>query len=258
MWCGWQIKMKGCSPCSKWVLKGSWTPSSHTHTLTCYICSSSDTTSRISWSGTSAAKFPHESDWQHSCLYSPSSPLKQKTAALLHSSMETSRLSVMGWPWLDSKSQSKLRYYSDGQRSENKTTWAFYRHSPAVLWHPPWTADGSLLPYGPPWAVRVPHCGLQGHLFWYLEELLFLLLYWSGCLQGCFWHTLTPLSGCSCADCSPFPNCVIPVSLPPLLMGPAMTSSRSVLEPASIGSVRHRKLLTEPTCATHHPTQWSC
>jgi len=46
-------------------------------------------------------------------------------------------------------------------------------------------------------------------------------------------------------------NCVIPEVLPPLLMGSASASSRSVLEAAGIGSIGHGEsfwqLLTEDT-----------
>lgn len=287
MWCDQQIQMKGCSPCNTEKYSGvkrimdPLLTYTHTYTLMRWsTCSSSDTTFRISWSGTSAAKFPRESDWQHSCLYSPSSPWKQRTATLLHSSTETGRLSVVGWPWLDSRSQSTLLYHSARQRSENTAiAWTFHRvtassrHPPALLWSPPWTADGSLLPYGPPWAAGVSPHGLQRNLFWYLEQLLF-----------CFCTSLgvcrvvsDPPSLLSLAtvvqDFPPFPNCVIPEALPPLLIGPVITSSRSVLEAAGIGSVRHREtsrsFSQNPpvqsfstknlyTNQLHHPTQWSC
>ena len=54
-------------------------------------------------------------------------------------------------------------------------------------------------------------------------------------------------------------NCVIPVDLPPLLMGSALASSGSLLEPAGIGSIRHRgsfwQFLTEATPVTPPATK---
>ena len=62
----------------------------------------------------------------------------------------------------------------------------------------------------------------------------------------------------------PFLNYVIPEAPPPSLMGSALTSGGSVLEPAGIGSIRHRgsfwQLLREatsvaPTCYQNLATQ---
>ena len=56
-------------------------------------------------------------------------------------------------------------------------------------------------------------------------------------------HVLTPLSGCHfCAPCNFFSllKYVIPEALLPLLMGLALASSGSVLEPAGIGTIGHR------------------
>ena len=67
-------------------------------------------------------------------------------------------------------------------------------------------------------------------------------------------HILTPLSGCNCC-CAvaffPLLRYVIPEALPPSLMGSALASNRSVLEPAGIDFIGHRgsfqQLLTEAT-----------
>ena len=74
------------------------------------------------------------------------------------------------------------------------------------------------------------------------------------CLQSCCSHIFSLLSACSCccaANFFPLLKYVIPEALPPLLVGLAMASSGSVLEPAGIGSVGHRRifpqLLTEAT-----------
>lgn len=80
---------------------------------------------------------------------------------------------------------------------------------------------------------------------WHVEHLLPLILH-CPCLQSCFSRKAAALS--------PFIGHVIPEVVPQSLMGSALASDGSVLEPASVGSVRHREsfkhLLTEATPVT--------
>jgi len=141
-------------------------------------------------------------------------------------------------------------------RTGSSLLWA---HPPALVWSPPWAAGGYLLPYGPPWAAgaqpdspwSLPQAAGEP-LLRRLEHLFPLLLHWPWCLQSSYsslqlQNALTHFFS--------FLKHVIPEALPPPLMGLclALSSIRSVLEPAGVGSVRHRRsfwqLLTEATPA---------
>jgi len=118
----------------------------------------------------------------------------------------------------------------------------------------PRDVGGDLLHHGPPWTAghSLPHYGLH-------YELQGNLCYgtWStsspssaqtlGSAEVLLSHSLTPLSCC----CSLPLNYFIPEVLPPSLMGSALASDGSVLEPAGVGSIRYggcfQQLLTEAT-----------
>lgn len=88
-----------------------------------------------------------------------------------------------------------------------------------------------------------------------LEHILPLLIHWPWCLQGCCSHRFSPCSSLDAIAAAQqllfLLKSVIPEVPPLLLMGPALASSTSILEPAAIGSTEHRgsfwKLFTEAT-----------
>jgi len=125
----------------------------------------------------------------------------------------------------------------------------------------PWATGGYLLHRGPPWAAGGQPASPwssswavgENSLLRHLEYLLPLLLHKLWCLQSCFCHIISVLS----LDCRfaagffPLLRYVITEALPPSLMGLALASTRSILEPAGTGSTRHggsfSQLLTEAT-----------
>lgn len=102
------------------------------------------------------------------------------------------------------------------------------RHSPALAWGPAWAAGRSL-----PWLLE--------HLPSFID------------LGVCRTVSLifTPLWPELLLHSPPLLKHLIPEKLPPLLMGSALASRGSVLEPGGLGSIRHRRsfsqLVTEAT-----------
>ena len=97
---------------------------------------------------------------------------------------------------------------------------------------PLWAAGGKpASPWSSPWAAGEP-------LLWSLEHLLPLLCHWPWCLQSCFFYIFSLLS--PLAVLFPILKYVITEVLPPLLMGLALASSRSILELAGTGFIGHR------------------
>ena len=126
---------------------------------------------------------------------------------------------------------------------------------------PPWTTMGCR---GTACLTMVCSTGCRGKsLLWCLEHLL-PLLQWPWCLQGCLPHIFFILSPATVPILQffSFLNYVIPEALPSLT-GSALASSRSVSEPAGVGSIGHGgsfwQLLTEAAPVVPHsqnlPTQ---
>jgi len=124
-----------------------------------------------------------------------------------------------------------------------------YRWRSAPLW-PPWTTgEQPASPWSSSGVVR------EGSLLRHFGHLLPpFLLHGPWCLQSCFSHivSLLFLTAVSPRVCFlPFLKYVIPEAPPPSLLGLALGSGRSVLEPAGTGFIKHRasfwQLLTEAT-----------
>ena len=96
---------------------------------------------------------------------------------------------------------------------------------------PPWTAGGQpASPWSSPWAAGES-------LLWCLKHLLPLILH---CFGVCRVASLTYSHSCVTLHFfSLLLKYVIPEALPPSLMGSALASSGSILEPAGIGSIGH-------------------
>lgn len=121
--------------------------------------------------------------------------------------------------------------------------WSLFQHrfptgSVPQAWGPPATAGGFLLQSGSQGLQGgiLPYHGLHQRLqekplHWYLDHILLLLPHGPCYLQNCFSHifslifslTLTPLAVVG-QVVLPFPKSIIP----PLLMGSALASSRSI------------------------------
>jgi len=128
----------------------------------------------------------------------------------------------------------------------------------------PRAPGGDLLHRGPPWTAggqpasswSSSRAAREGSLLQHFGHLLPLLLHRSWCLQSCFSHRLTPLS-LPCLFTTevsflPLLKYVIAEVLPPLLLiGLALASGGSILEPAGTGFTIHGgsflQLLTEDT-----------
>jgi len=127
----------------------------------------------------------------------------------------------------------------------------------------PWTTSGYLLHRGPLWTAggqpaspwSSSRAAREDSLLRYLEHPLPLLLNCPWCLQSCFSHIVSLLSLDCCLPAVlgffHLLKYVIPEALPPSLIGSALASGGSVLEPAGTGCIRHggsfSHLLTEAT-----------
>lgn len=114
-------------------------------------------------------------------------------------------------------------------------------------------AGGSLLPCGASWAAgaqpATPWSSWTAgeSLHWYLQHLL-PLLQWSLCLQSYISHTFSLLSLAATAAVEQLLALQksYPEALPQSQMGSAPARSRSILEPASIGSVGYGEPFPHP------------
>jgi len=121
---------------------------------------------------------------------------------------------------------------------------ASFRHPPALVWGPPWAVGGDLLPHGPLWLQGQPASPwsapwLQGNFCsraWSTFSHFF-------CTDLGVCRAIPLASSHSSLPLQIFPPLLhygITEALPPLLVGSALASSRSILGPAGIDSVRHR------------------
>ncbi|XP_074683769.1 LYR motif-containing protein 4 isoform X1 [Strix aluco] len=134
-------------------------------------------------------------------------------------------------------------------RTSHGVTASFRTCPLAPAWGPPQAADGSLLHHVPPQAAGAQPAPLWSSpwaagesVLWCLEHLLLLLLHRPWRPQSCFSHIFSiffPAAIAGAQQFFPLLKYVIPEVLPPLLMGSALASDGSVLEPAGIGSVGH-------------------
>jgi len=118
---------------------------------------------------------------------------------------------------------------------------ASFGHSTAPAWGPAQAAGGDLLHVNLHGLQgdNLLHCallhGLQGNLLQHLEHLLPLLLHCPWWLQSCFSRIFSLLFPAAAAQgFFPLPKYVIPEALPWLLMGSALASGGSVLEPVAL------------------------
>ena len=142
-------------------------------------------------------------------------------------------------------------------------------HPPAAVQDAPQTAVWLSAPLGcsmgcrgqpaSPWSTS-PAAGES--VLRRLEHPLPLLLHWLWCLQSCFSPIVSLLSPATIAVRQGFfalLKYIIPEELPLSLMGLALASGGSVLEPVGVGSIGHRgnlrQLLTEATPVAHPTTK---
>lgn len=99
-----------------------------------------------------------------------------------------------------------------------------------------WTPMGCRSTDVSPWSAP-GHAG--EFLLQYLKHLLPCLLHRPWCTHSCFSPILSLVSLSAVAGLFPLLKCFIPEALSTSLLGSALASSRSILEPASIGSAGH-------------------
>jgi len=137
---------------------------------------------------------------------------------------------------------------------------ASFRHPPALAWGPPRAAGGNLLHCGPEWAAgRQPASPWSAPwaagepLLRCLEHLLPSFCTYLGVCRvvSLTYSRSSHLSALAQQVFFPILKYVITEALPLSLMGSALASSRSILEPARTGSVGHggsfSQFLTEAT-----------